>query len=126
MNEFQRIKDDHFLNIPYTKKQITDIYNTINGTSKIEQNLVFVKTEMFFLQAGTSNYFIDLTVSNEFGFCHYVMQESDSKFAVGFPSVGVQIENQNGSFDQLKNFFFTNIQQNNSVSFYCVSVFKFA
>lgn len=121
---FERIKIDHFENIPYTKKQITDIWNTITGSSVNEQNLVFVRTVFTGLIGGSVNDNIYLN-HGELGFLHYTDQHHNSKWKLGFGGVYVDFQNnQNGSV-HFKESFFRQIKQDNNVGFFCYSVFKF-
>jgi hypothetical protein len=125
---FERIKEDHFQNLPFTKKQITDVYNSINGTSKNEENLVFVETKAIFLDATLPDppYFVG---NGEFGFCHYIFGGHNSRATIGLSGlipIQVNLRSSDQYSDQMKNFFFTAILQAQGECFYCFSVFKFA
>jgi hypothetical protein len=123
---FERIKEDHFKNIPFTKKQITDIYNSIYGTTKQEQNLVFVSTKAFPLVAGSPQNTIDLTPLGQLGYLHSSVNSHNCKFEYGFGFTPAVIVGASGTFEQINNVFFSKITQTTSVGFYFYTIFKFA
>jgi hypothetical protein len=121
---FERIKEDHFKNIPYTKKQITDIYNRIYSTSKQEQNLVFVETISEVVASGIA---VRLDTQKYIGFLHYTLQDSSAQATIGYlPTQLVQYDSNLGNLDALKNIFFTRFTQFVHKGIWVYSVFKFA
>lgn len=124
MSEFEIIKNDHFRNIPYTKKQITDIYNDIYGTSKQEQNLVFLETKSIVLSSGLS---IKLDSEKYIGFLHYTIQGHNSKWNIGYlPTQLIDFVGADGNWSGDKNLFFLRLGQISFEGIFVYSVFKFA
>jgi hypothetical protein len=78
---FNRIKEDHFKNINWTPKQIIDIYNAWNGTSRQEQNLVFVETNIQFLNSFNTTFLMN---PNEICVLHYLVSGHNSAWKIGF------------------------------------------
>lgn len=122
MSNFLNIKQEHFQNIPYTKKQIIDVYNAVYSTSKSEQNLVFVETNLVYLNSSTVN-LLDLTTNNELGFLHYGINTWDSHLLIGFPLTSIQY--RPNTYD-LTNVFFSILDQLNHEGFYLYSRFRVA
>ena len=120
---FENIKEDHFKNIPYTKKQITDIYNSIYGTSKQEQNLVFVQTKSEFL---TGALCVKLDPQKYIGFLHYTIQGHNTKWKIGYATQLVNYVGADGNWSGDKNLFFTRFCQDTQEGIWVYSVFKFA
>lgn len=128
MNEFQRVKEDHFQNLPFTRKQITDLYNSLNGTTKDEKSLFFVQTIGLFLDYDLPSPFFTLQ-TNEIAFCHYVLGSHNSRFTIGLSAltpIDIPMRGSDEISDQLKNFFFTALLPQQGQTFFCFSVFKFA
>lgn len=125
MNDFQRVKEDHFKNLPFTRKQITDVYNTVTGESRSEHNLFFLQTIAESFDTGSIGKVF--TGNGQIAFLHYVIVEHNSKFNYNVPFLGaMSFENDKGIDDTLKNVFLYGIDTFTNKSHFVISIFKFA
>jgi hypothetical protein len=126
---FNRIKQDHFENISYTKKQITDIYNAQTGLTKSEQNLVFVKTDVSFLGVAPLSQSL-IVANNEIAFAHKILVGFNTQYRVGFGTFPRQMVNIHsasaGNTNQLDNVLFTELLHDSGGKMMTVySLFRF-
>lgn len=125
---FENIREDHFKNISYTKKQITDIYNTQTGATKSEENLVFVKTAVHIMGAAPLPSVLAFQ-NNEIAYAHKILVSYNTQYRCGFgtfPRQMVNIHSATGNSNQLENVLFTELLHDAGGKMMIVySVFRF-
>lgn len=121
MNEFQRIKQDHFQVIPYTKKQLTDWYNTIHNTSFNEENLVFEKSATIYLAVGAS---VNLP-NRQFGVINCNLASFDNEMIITNATVNINVKSNSGNNNTFNNAIFNKLKNVSGNSLTFCSIFKF-
>lgn len=120
---FERIKIDHFEKLPYTKRQLTDFYNTAHNTNYSQENLVFVQSGCFQVNPVT----IDLTAnSKHFYVIHNAYASHDFRGNFDLNLYSNHMRSSDNFANQITNFVGTKITRTQGTCTLFLSVFTFA